>query len=40
MNLSVNDVVTSDKSVVDLFFDGIRAEATKNDYTNKIKKVL
>ena len=40
MKLSPDDVEISEKSVVDLFRDGIRAEATRNDYTNKLKKVL
>jgi hypothetical protein len=40
MNLSPDDVIISDKSVVDLFHDGIRAEDTRYDYTNKLKKVL
>ena len=40
MKLSPDDIEISDKSVVDLFRDGIRADATRNDYTNKLKKVL
>ena len=40
LKLSPNDVIISEKSVVDLFHDGIRAEATRYDYTNKLKKVL
>jgi len=40
MKLSPDDVIISEKSVVDLFHDGIRAEATRYDYTNKLKKVL
>jgi len=40
MRLSPEDIEISEKSVVDLFLQGIRAQATKYDYTNKIKKVL
>ena len=40
MKLTPDDVIISEKSVVDLFHDGIRAEATRYDYTNKLKKVL
>ena len=40
MKLSPDDVIISEKSAVDLFHDGIRAEATRYDYTNKLKKVL
>lgn len=40
LKLSPDDVIISEKSVVDLFHDEIRAEATRYDYTNKLKKVL
>ena len=40
MKLSKSDIVISQSTPVELFFDGIKAKATRIDYTNKIKKVL
>ena len=40
MKLSKSDIVISSSTPVELFFDGIKAKATRLDYTNKIKKVL
>ena len=40
MKLSKSDIVISSSTPVELFFDGIKAKATRIDYTHKIKKVL
>ncbi len=40
MQLEKSDIEISERTVIELFFDGIRAKATRYDYTNKLKKVL
>lgn len=40
MQLSKSDIEITERTAIQLFFDGIKADATRNDYTNKLKKVL
>jgi hypothetical protein len=40
MQLSQSDIQITERTAIQLFFDGIKADATRNDYTNKLKKVL
>ena len=40
MQLDKSDIHITERNTIQLFNDGIKAEATRNDYTNKLKKVL
>ena len=40
MQLSQSDIQITERTAIQLFYDGIKADATRNDYTNKLKKVL
>lgn len=40
MQLSKSDIKITERTVIQLFYDGIKANATRIDYTNKLKKVL
>ncbi len=40
MQLHRSDIEITERTAVQLFNDGIKADATRYDYTNKLKKVL
>ena len=40
MELDPNDIKENSRTPIQLFNDGIKADVTRLDYTNKLKKVL
>lgn len=40
MELNPNDIIHEEKVPIQLFYDGIKADVTRLDYTNKLKKIL
>ena len=38
MQLSKSNIQITERTAIELFYDGIKVDATRNDYTNKLKK--